>query len=46
VTELDQYIALLVDAAPALTDEQRDRLAALLQALPDIDRGNGNGKAA
>jgi hypothetical protein len=32
---VDSYIRRLVDAAPKLTPEQRDRLATLLRATPD-----------
>jgi transcriptional regulator with XRE-family HTH domain len=34
--ELDVYIRLIADAAPPLTDEQRDRLAALLRPTTSV----------
>lgn len=34
------YIQQLVEAAPPLTAEQRDRLAALLQPVPTVERAS------
>jgi hypothetical protein len=46
VTDLDQYIGQLVNAAPPLSDAQKDRLAALLQARPDMDGRSSDSKVA